>query len=178
MDSKEMIIKRRSIRKYTDEFVPKDIIDSIMEETKFTQSWANSQPARFTIVQNTDMISTFAKNGVKGFVYNINTLKNAKNVAVLSYVKGKSGNLGNHKDLSDKWSMFDSGIACQTFTLSAFAHGIGTCVMGVIDEEIIAKEIDLPEDEVVAAIITFGFPAEDGKATSRLPVCEITRYID
>lgn len=58
-----------------------------------------------------------ANDGVKGFVYNINTLKNAKGVAVLSFVKGKSGKLDLEKDdyatlKAHVWEVFDAGIAC------------------------------------------------------------------
>ena len=111
---------------------------------------------------------------------NHKSLENAKGVAVLSYKKGKSGKLDQYGDKSSKentWEIFDAGIACQTFCLAAHAKGVGTVIMGVIDEESIAKIINLPEDENVAALIVYGYPDEAPKPTPRKAVEEILRFI-
>ncbi len=181
MNAKELITGRRSIRKYKDELVTREDILAIMEEAKFTQSWANKQVARFTFVQDEEIIQKLAHDGVKGFVYNIKTLQNAKNVMVLSIVKGKSGKFEDAGDyvteLGNAWEIFDAGIACQTFALAAFAHNVGTCVMGVIDDKKIAEIVGLPEGETVAALVTFGYPDEEGNPTTRLELAELCRFI-
>lgn len=180
MNANEMITGRRSIRKYEDKFVSKEDINAIMEEARFTQSWGNTQVARFTFVQDEEVIKKLAHDGVKGFVYNVDTLKKAKNVMVLSFVEGKSGKLdasGYATSKENVWEVFDAGIACQTFALTAYAHGVGTCVMGVIDDKKIAEIVNLPENETVAAMITFGYPAEKGNPTTRLTVEELCRFI-
>lgn len=115
------------------------------------------------------------------FVYNIDTLKNAKGVAVLSFVKGKSGKLDDKyaTSMENSWEIFDAGIACQTFCLAAHAKGIGTCIMGVIDEKSIARIVNLPEEETVAALIVYGY--EEGQhaaPTQRKDVEEIIRFVD
>ncbi|NSB15431.1 hypothetical protein [Clostridium beijerinckii] len=48
---------------------------------------------RHTLVDDESIIKEFANEGVNGFVYNIDTLKNAKGVVVLSFVQGKSGKI-------------------------------------------------------------------------------------
>ncbi len=180
MEAIEMIKERRSIRKYTNKIVEKEILNEIVDAARFAPSWANSQTARYTFITNEEIISKIAKEGVKNFAYNIKTLEQTKNVAILSYVKGKSGKIksieGSESDM--KWEMFDAGIACQTFCLAAHEKGIGTCIFGVIDEEVLAKLIDLPENESVAALITYGYIDESGKAPSRYEVSDITKYID
>ncbi len=182
MNAKDMIIGRRSIRKYKDQIVTREDINAIMEEAKFTQSWANKQVARFTFVQNEEVIQKLAHDGVNDFVYNVNTLKNAKNVLVLSVVKGKSGKFEDDGDYvtgqGNAWEIFDAGIACQTFALVAHAHNVGTCVMGVINDKKIAEIVGLPEGETVAALITFGYPDEAGNPTTRLDVSQLCRFID
>lgn len=178
MDAIKMIKERRSIRKYKEEIVSRDIIEKIMDATRYTQSWANSQTARFTFVTNEEQIKKLTTDGVKGFAYNINTLKKAKNAVVLSFVKGKSGVLDDTSYEGNKWEIFDAGIACQTFCLSAHAYGVGTCVMGVIDSENIAKIINLPENETVASLITYGYIDEQPQEPKRKEVCELIKYID
>ncbi|MFI3250820.1 MAG: nitroreductase family protein [Eubacteriales bacterium] len=180
MNATEMVTGRRSIRKYKEELVSREDIQAIMEETRYTQSWGNMQVARFTFVQDPTTIEKLAHDGVKGFVYNVDTLKNAKNVLVLSFVEGKSGKLDETGYATSKeniWEVFDSGIACQTFALVAHAHGVGTCVMGVIDDKKIAEIVNLPKEETVAAMITFGYPDEKGNPTTRLSVEELCHFL-
>ncbi len=179
----ELLKGRRSVRKYKDDIVSKDVMQKIMDATRFAPSWANYQIARFTFITNPDKISKLITDGVMDFAYNIGTLKNAKNVAILSFVKGKSGKLDLEKEefatsKAGVWEVFDAGIACQTFCLAAHAYGVGTCIMGVIDDVELAKIAELSDDETVGALIVYGYPQEEVAPTPRKEVAEITRFID
>ncbi len=179
MEAIEMIQQRRSVRKYSDKMVDRELLKEIIEVARWAPSWANYQIARYTIVDDEQMIEAIHNRGVGGFAYNMSTLRNTKCVVVLSYVEGKSGKLDPSKFATTKgegWEMFDSGIACQTFCLAAHAKGLGTCIFGVIDDEEIAKIISLPATEHVAAIITCGYEAGDHpKPTMRYPAEDIMR---
>lgn len=181
MDAITMIKERRSVRKFKDEKVDRQTMREIVNIAKWAPSWVNYQIARYTLVDDEEIIKELANEGVNGFVYNIDTLKNAKGVAVLSFVKGKSGKLDDKYATSkeNSWEIFDAGIACQTFCLAAHAKGVGTCIMGVIDEKSIAEIVNLPKEETVAALIVYGY--EDGKhavPTQRKDVDEIMRFVD
>ena len=93
MDAIEMIKERRSIRKFKDKKVDREIMREIVDISRWAPSWVNYQIARYTLVDDEEIIKKLATEGVNGFVYNIDTLKNAKGVAILSFVKGKSGKL-------------------------------------------------------------------------------------
>ena len=181
MDVKTAIHTRRSVRKYKNEKVDRKTMEEIIEICRWAPSWANFQIARYTLVDDEATIAKLASNGVKGFTYNINTLKNAHGVAVLSFVKGKSGRLDKYGDFDSSnahfWEVFDAGIACQTFCLAAHAKGVGTCIFGVIDDVSIAEIVGLPEEETVAALIVYGFPDEHPEATPRKAVDELVRFI-
>ncbi|MFR9651743.1 MAG: nitroreductase family protein [Rikenellaceae bacterium] len=180
MDAIKMIKERRSVRKYKEEKVSHKTINQILEATRWSPSWANFQVARYTIVEDEAMIARIANEGVHGFSYNIGTLRNTKGVLVLSYVKGKSGKVsrdGYATSKGEAWEMFDAGIACQTFCLAAHAYGVGTCIFGVINDEVISEIISLPEGETVAALVTFGYPDEVVEPTSRKSLDEISRYL-
>ena len=183
MDAIEMIKERRSVRKFKNEKVDRETMREIISISRWAPSCANYQIARYTLVDDEEIIEKLATDGVKGFVYNIKTLKNAKGVAVLSFVKGKSGKLDQYGDLEASnthiWEAFDAGIACQTFCLAAHAKGVGTCIMGVIDEESISEIVGLPEEETVAALIVYGYgEGEHPAPTPRKYVEEIMRFVD
>ena len=180
MDAITMIKERRSVRTFKNGKVDRETMKEIVDVSRWAPSWANYQIARYTLVDDEETIKKLATDGVKGFVYNINTLKNAKGVAVLSFVKGKSGKLEAGDYATSKgnvWEVFDAGIACQTFCLAAHAKGVGTCIMGVIDDDSISEIVGLPEEETVAAIIVYGYEAEHPAPTSRKGVDEILRFV-
>ncbi|MGZ2371551.1 nitroreductase family protein [Ancylomarina sp. YFZ004] len=181
MDAIEMIEERRSVRKFKNEKVDRETMREIVSLSRWAPSWGNFQVARYTLVDDKDVIAKLATDGVDGFVYNVNTLKEAKGVAVLSFVKGKSGKLDKDEYVTSKaniWEVFDAGIACQTFCLAAHAKGVGTCIMGIINDESISGIVGLPEEETVAALIVYGY--EDGEhapATPRKEVSDIMRFV-
>lgn len=182
MEATKMITQRRSIRKYKDEVVPENVLKEIVEIAKYAPSWANYQIVRYNFISDKSIIEKIAQKGVNGFAYNISTLKNAKNVLVLSFVKGKSGKLNPEKadyatTKSNEWEMFDTGIACQTFCLAAHEKGIGTCIFGVIDAKAISEIIGLPENETVGTVITLGYPDETVAPTARKEISDISRFM-
>lgn len=172
--------ERRSVRQYKNEKVDRELMREIVDIAKWAPSWGNFQVARYTLVDDKEVIRQLGTDGVNGFVYNVDTLKNANGVAVLSFVKGKSGKLDGEAYATSKasvWEVFDAGIACQTFCLAAHAKGVGTVVMGVIDDESISKIVGLPEEETVAALIVYGLPAGETPATPRKDVDDILRFV-
>ena len=181
MDAIAMIKERRSVRTYRDEKVDRRKMEEIIDAARWAPSWANTQIARYTLVDDDATIEKLAERGVQGFAYNTATLTHAHGVCVLSYVKGKSGRLDKYGDLDSSnahfWEAFDAGIACQTFCLAAHAKGVGTCIFGVIDDAAIAKIVNLPEGEAVAALIVYGYPVEEPKAPRRKEVGELLRFI-
>jgi len=176
-----MIEERRSVRKFKDEKVSEEKMKKIISISRWSSSWGNFQIARYTHVNNDKLITQIASEGVNGFVYNKKTLTQAKSLVVLTFVKGKSGILdekGYATSKANVWEVFDAGLACQTFCLAAHAEGVGTCIMGMIDDESIARILNLSEEETVVALIVCGY--EDGEhvaPTSRKRVDEILRYI-
>lgn len=177
MDAKTLLQNRRSVRKYTDEVVPKKVLDEVFELTVRAPSWKNCQIARYTIIQDKAIINKIADQGVNDFVYNTKNLKYAHNLCVLSYVKGISGKNNDEYATSKKdWEVFDAGIAAHQFCLSLQANNLGSVILGIIDPEYIAELIDLPKKEAVAALIIFGYPNDEVSYTSRLPIEEIVRY--
>jgi nitroreductase len=182
MDAITMIKGRRSVRQFKNEKVDRETMREIVSISRWAPSWGNFQVARYTLIDDEATIKKLANDGVNGFVYNINTLKEAQGVAVLSFVKGKSGKLDGDDYATSKanvWEVFDAGIACQTFCLAAHAKGVGTCVMGVISDESIAEIIGLPEEETVAAVIVYGYEeGEHASPTPRKDVDEIMRFVD
>ena len=160
MNAKECIESRRSIRKFKADTVPAEVLGKIVETARFAPSWKNTQTARYHVITNPELKEKLATDCVCGFAFNTKTLLNAPVMVVLSYVTGRcgyerDGSFTTSKE--DRWEMFDAGIAAQTFCLAAHGFGIGTCIMGIFDEEKIAEALNLPEGQKVGAVIAAGY---------------------
>lgn len=179
MDIFEGIQTRRSIRKFQDIKISHDVFEEIVRLTSCAPSWKNTQIARYILLEDDALIKRLAIEGVPGFQFNVNTIQNAPNVVVVSYVTQRSGyerdgSFSTSKE--DRWEMFDAGIASQTLCLAAHGKGYGTVIMGVFDEQKVAGLVGLPETQKVAAIIPIGLPAEAPPIPKRKSVEDLITY--
>ena len=170
MNTKECLETRRSIRKYKSEPIPADLLYEIVETAKYAPSWKNTQIARYHVVTNPSLKDKIANECVCGFTFNTKTLLQAPAIVILSYVTKRcgyerDGSFTTNKE--DRWEMFNAGIATQTFCLAAHEKGVGTCIMGIFDDEKIAEVLNLPEDQIVGAVIAAGYPDEAPEAPAR-----------
>ena len=160
MNTTECIKSRRSIRKFKPEPVTLETFQSIVDNARFAPSWKNTQTARYHIVTNPVLKEKIATDCVCGFSFNTKTLLGAPAIVIVSYVTGRcgyerDGSFTTNKE--DRWEMFDAGVAVQTFCLSAYEAGVGTCIMGIFDDAKIAEVLNLPEDQKVGAVIAAGY---------------------
>lgn len=180
MNAVECLKTRRSIRSFSEQAVSHEVLEEVIATARFAPSWKNTQIARYTAVESKEIQKYIAENCVMGFSKNTNTLSNAPLIVVLSYITKRSG---YERDGSfttskkDAWEMFDAGIATQTFCLAAHEKGLGTCIMGIFDEEMVAEAIHLPENQKVATIIAVGYPEKTPDATPRKEVEVLLTYL-
>ena len=170
MDLITGIKERRSIRKFEDKKVPRELLEEIVNISAYAPSWKNTQVARYVIVDD---------EAAYGFKGNIAALEGAAAILILTYVTGRSGyerdgSFSTKKE--DRWQMFDAGIAAQTFCLVAHEKGLGTVIQGYFNEEEIRKVVELPENEEVAALIPLGYPAIDPEAPPRKDASKLLTF--
>ena len=55
MELNEVLLKRRSIRKYEDKPVDKSLVEEIIEIARFAPSWKNSQSVRYIAIYDNDI---------------------------------------------------------------------------------------------------------------------------
>ena len=91
MDVIKCIKERRSIRKFTGEKIPREIIDEIVDAAAFAPSWKNSQTTRYIVIDDRKLIDKIAEECVMGFKYNEKTLKNAQALVIVNSIVGVSG---------------------------------------------------------------------------------------
>ena len=64
---------------------------------------------------------------------------------------------------------FDAGRAAQNMMLAAAGDGIGSCPNGIADPDALAAVLGHADDEQVATVLSFGYPARPVDPESRTP---------
>lgn len=179
METLNAIVKRRSVRSFSTESVSRDLIKEIIEVCKYYPSWKNSQTSRFYVVDDKDTILKIADEGTFGKGHNEKIISNCPALLVLVTKRGLSGVHGdNNISKNHNWEVFDSGIAAQTFSLTAFEKGLGSVILGIFKDDVIANICNIKDDEFVSALIPFGFPENTiSKDGVRKPLEEILKFI-
>lgn len=179
MEAIECLKTRRSIRRFTEEVISKELITEIIDVARMAPTWKNTQTIRYMVVQDRETIDKLAAECMIGFEFNQKTLSKCNNVMLILQKNGicgyeRDGSFSTNKE--DRWEMFDAGIATQTFCLAAHDKGIGTCIMGVFDGEEIKKYVNIPEGLSVAAVVPFGVPAFEVEPTPRKSVEDLLMF--
>lgn len=180
MELMEALKSRRSVRKYTDEPITHEVLEEIIDAARFSPSWKNTQIVRYHVIENKELQKKIAEDCVLGFEFNTKTLSRATAIVVVSYITKRcgyerDGSFSTSKE--DRWEMFDAGIATQTFCLAAHEKGLGTCIMGIFDEDAIAELIELPENQKIGAVVAMGYPVFAPDAPPRKEVEALVNYL-
>ena len=159
MDFMEIANDRQSCRSYApNREVEQQKLEAVMEAARLAPSACNGQPYHFTVCRG-EAAKAVAK-ATQGMGMN----KFASQALVLivvsekAYVKSAAvGAKLKHND----YRSIDIGIAVAYLTAEATAQGLGTCILGWLDDEKIRKICDLSQP--VRLVITLGYPAEGDK---------------
>lgn len=178
----QCIKERRSVRKYTDKEIPSSVLKELVDLSRFSPSWKNTQAVRYHMIKNPEIKKEIAGHCVLNFDFNAKTILHCNTLVLVTVVKQVSGyeEDGSYStSKEDRWEMFDAGIASQTFCLAAHSKGIGSVILGIFDEEKIRQYVPIPAEERVTNLIALGYPLDTGKsAPPRKEVSQLLQIID
>jgi nitroreductase len=151
MDTYLAIASKREVRQYADRPLTDDAVRRILDAGRVAGSSQNRQNRRFVAIRDRDLRERLAP-----CVYTpTNVLGAALAVAIVIAGKGPTA--------------FDAGRAGQNMMLAAWNEGIGSSPNGIADAELLAEVLGHGEDERVAIVVTFGYPAKPSDPTRRTP---------
>lgn len=178
MTAKECIKGRRSIRKFEDTPVSKDVIADIVETASYAPSWKHTQITRYIAVEG-ELKDKIADECTGAYAKNGEIIKNAPMLIAVTFIKNRSGFERDGSYSTPKeggWQMFDAGVASEAFCLAAYEQGLGTVIMGIFDEAKASSILEIPEERELVALIPIGYPAENPVAPKRKSVEELLSF--
>lgn len=153
-----LIFKRKSVRKFTDETVPDEIIENLLKAGMQAPSSCNSQPWEFIVV---------SKNEDKKAISEMHRF--AKPAAGASHLIVTLGNLNNAKVI--RMIEQDLGACNENILLQATHEGLGAVWLGfhpIEDRTLKLKEyLEIPDYCIPFSVICVGYPAHEGEVKLR-----------
>ena len=176
----DAIKSRRSIRKYTGKRIPKKVVSLIIEAGRYAPSSHNSQPWRFIVISNKELIKSlseyiriwFKRRIILGSLIGFFNHKIKKEIeAAKNMVNNKAYSFFYNAPLlvlicakPGRFALVDCALAGENMRLAARSLGIGSCWIGFADMVInknkrLMKKLGVSSDCKIMGHLIFGYPS-------------------
>jgi nitroreductase len=160
MEVYQCIRTRRTIREFKTDPVPDEVVYKILQAGRWSPSSSNSQPWHFIVIKERATLEAIGRIATSGSFIGQAPLA----VAIVMD--------------SARRPELDAGRAIQQMELMACSEGLGTCFVGLRQEEQqrqIKELLEIPEGLELITVLPFGYraPGPRRRGTPRKPMSEI-----
>ncbi|MBN1779690.1 nitroreductase family protein [bacterium] len=155
------ILHRRSVRRFSEKSVDREIILTCLDAARLAPSAENSQPWRFLVLDDPDLNQRFGQAAFSGvYKYTRWAVKAPVILAVCADLDFMANQLGR-LFTGIPFYLLDVGMAGEHFALQAAEMGLGTCWIGWFHMKKARKALKLPRHIRLCALMAVGYPADD-----------------
>ncbi len=151
MNVSEAIRTKRAIRKFQDKHLPEEVIHTILNAGRRSQSSKNEQGWQFIAIRDKLILKALSETGR----YAGHLAGAALGVAILS-----PNPEGKFQDL------FDIGQAAAYMQLGAWELGVGSCLASIYEPEKARQILGFPPEWHLRIALSFGYPLDEEKLTA------------
>ena len=151
MNVSEAIRTKRAIRKFQEKPLPDDVVKSILNAGRRSQSSKNEQGWQFIAIRDRAILKELSECGQwAGHLAGA-----ALGVAILT-----------PEPTAKFQTMFDAGQAAAFMQLAAWELGVGSVPASIYDPERARRLLAFPPEWHVRIALSFGYPADEGKLSA------------
>jgi nitroreductase len=195
MQFAEILRRRKMVRDYTDEPVPRGVVERIVERARKAPTAGFSQGLRFVIVTDPELRKAVAVAGGEELYREGGHPSAWLSVAPVQVVvctreedyheryrlPDKLDEGGEEIEWPVPWWHADAGKAIMLLLLAAIDEGLGAGMFGFHDTDACRRALGIPEDVMPIAAVTIGHPGADDRGGSRRkfpwkPLEEVVRW--
>lgn len=153
----ELLKTRRTYRRFAQKEISQEILDEILEAARFASSAANKQPLSYIVIRNPkDVAEVFSYTKWAGYLppEDGQPKEDERPVLFIAVVE----NLDINKNCDT-----DAGLAISNMTLAAWNRGVGSCMIGACNKEMLSKLFGLTENQALHTVVAFGYPTHESR---------------
>ena len=162
MSTYDLMIKRRSIRRFKNKAVPDAALEKCVNAARLAPSGRNHQFLEFIVINDAEILPAMFDN-IGGSAKlppdqgGPRPDQAAKAYAVILINKAKEGGDVARRRIT----LYDVGMAAENIILEALEQGIGCCPILMFNEKDIKAFLNIPENDYdIALVIAMGYPDE------------------
>jgi nitroreductase len=173
MDFYEVVRTRRSVRSYAPDPISDDVLNRVLNAARISPSGMNRQPWKFVLVKDDDLKGKLVSScGGQAFIAQAP-------LVVVACGENIHYNRGGY--MGDMSMVVDVTIAMDHLTLAARTEGLGTCWIGLFDNESVKRLLEILKEVNVVALTPLGYPRgkafkEPGSRKSLPEIISIDKY--
>jgi len=167
MDTLDCIESRRSIRRFLDIPIEVEKIGNILDAGRFAPSSGNVQDWRFILIANKEQIEQTAKA-----CYEQYWIAQAQAIIVVAVQPERTEKY--YADHGEKYSLLNGGACIQNMLLAAHHQGLGACWVGAFEDEMLKRDLGVPDNVIIAGVIPLGYADEKVPVPPRLTLENVT----
>ncbi|MGC9361268.1 MAG: nitroreductase family protein [Anaerolineae bacterium] len=169
---RELVLKNRSYRRFhQDQPVSEETLRELVDLGRLSASGSNLQPLKYVLSHTPE-----ANARIFPYLAWAGYLKNWGGPAEGERPSAYIVILGDTTIRAD--AGVDHGIAAQSILLGATERGLGGCIIGSIQRDELAQELNLPDHLEILLVIALGVPAETVVLEDLGPDRDIQYYRD
>ena len=175
MDFLQLAMSRQSDRTYDKERpVEPEKLERILETGRLAPSACNAQPWKMVVITDQELAQKVGK-AAAGLGMN----KFAKDAPVHILVVEESANITSllgGKLKNKHFPLIDIGILAAHIVLAAESEGLGSCILGWLDEKEIKRLTGIPDSKRLLLDIIIGYPAKEKRKKIRKEKEKVVSY--
>lgn len=155
MDPLEMIRSRRTVRRFRQEPIGREILDRMVDAARLAPSAANRQPCEFLVVDDPARVAeVFPLVRWAGYIAPAGDPPEGQRPTAYILI------LVDTEKKMEGWAAHDAAAAAMNVIYAAAAQGIGSCWMGAIDRDSLKRLFGIPDRCAIDTLLALGYPSE------------------
>ena len=167
----DLIVGRRTIRKFRQKEIPYSMIEKYINAARLAPSAANRQPLKYAAVVSKNAVGEVLKH-VKWAAYLAPDYNPSEGENPTAFIA-----ICADTDISAAGYETDVGAAAENIILAALEDGVGACIMGAVDRTRISEFLGLNENIKLVCMIALGYIGESPKEVS-MENNDVKYYLD
>lgn len=171
MELMELLKTRRTYRRFQQKVISQGIIDEMLLSVRYASSAMNKQIVRLVVIKDEKKVADV-------FPY-------TKWAGVLPPELGQPKEqerpvlyIGIVEDESHPYADTDAGLAISNMTLTAWSHGVGSCIIGACNKEKLSEMFALKEGQKLHSVVAFGYPDHKSEIVDMEDPEKFSYYLD
>ena len=150
---------RRTYRRFDESrAIPDEVVSDMKMAARLSSSAMNRQPLRYIYIRTPETVNA---------VFDITSWGGALPDGMGRPKVGERPTMFvvilSVKDQQSRYTAFDEGLAASNITLAAYAHGVGSCILGSVKADLLRKLLNIGDSLDVSCVIGFGYPTHSSR---------------